>query len=192
MRRRTQGRRVERAIADVVVAGALVAALVAPARASSDDLEYRVKAEFVERFTHFVDWPPGAFAAGDAPFVLCVVGDTPVTTYLEAMARARRIKGRAVELRRVEDGAALAPCHLVFIAADERARLPQLLAAVAGRPILTVADAAGFGRAGVLINLVLDAEGRVRFEISSRVARRTALTLSAQLLKLSRLPSEVD
>jgi hypothetical protein len=185
-------RRVQRAVAEVTLAAAFLVATPAAANRSSDDLEYRVKAEFVERFTHFIDWPPGAFATGDSHFDLCVVGETPVTNYLEQMARSRRIKDRPVDLRHVKAGSDLSFCHLVFIASDERERLRQILTAVAGRPILTIADAEGFGRAGVLINLVLDNQGRVGFEISSRVARRTALTLNAQLLRLSRQAPQDD
>jgi len=195
MRRRTGrlARHLRRAIAGLGVASiltflapALAVVAPAPVHAGSDDLEYRVKAEFIERFTHFIEWPPTAFAGPDAPFVLCVVGRTPVTGYLEAMARVRRIRDRRVELRRLGPTAELSACHLVFIASDERAYLKQILARVAGRPIVTVADSEGFGRAGVLINLVLDGEGRVRFEISAAGARQSALTLNAQLLRLSR------
>jgi hypothetical protein len=158
----------------------------------TDGLEYRVKAEFVERFTHFVEWPPGAFASPDAPFVICVVGETPITTYLEELARARRIKGRPVELRRVRPDGELLRCHVVFIAADERIHLQKILAEVGRLPILTIADTEGFGRDGVLINLDVDDEGRVRFYISPGVAKRTALMLNAQLLRLSRHAPEDD
>lgn len=191
MRRRAgrMARRVRRAVAYVALASSLALVAPAPVRAGGDELEYRVKAEFIERFTHFIDWPPTAFAGPDAPFVLCVVGRTPVASFLDAMAQARRIKDRRVELRRLPPSADLSACHLVFIAADERPRLKQILARVAGRPIVTVADSEGFGRAGVLINLVLDDEGRVRFEISWASAHQSALTLNAQLLHLSRAAS---
>jgi hypothetical protein len=170
-------------------AAALVAAALAlGARAGiADELEYRVKAEFIERFTHFIDWPPAAFASADAPFVICVVGATPLTPYLQDLAARRRIKDRAVEVRHVAPSDDLLGCHLVFLAADERRNLPGILARVAGRPIVTVADTAGFGRAGVLINLELDPDGRVGFEISSSGAKRSPLTVKAQLLKLSHL-----
>ena len=173
----------------IVIAPAFAVIAPAPVRADGDELEARVKAEFIERFTHFIDWPPTAFAGPEAPFVLCVVGRTPVAAYLDAMARARRIKDRRVELRRAQPIADLSGCHMVFIASDERPRLKQILDAVAGKPIVTVADSEGFGRAGVLINLVLDPEGRVRFEISTAGAHKSALTLNAQLLKLSRIVS---
>lgn len=181
-------RRVRRAVASVGLALA-VAAMPASARAGGDALEYRVKAEFVERFTRFIEWPPTAFAGPDAPFVLCVVGRTPVTGFLEALAQSRRIKDRRVELRRLAPNADLSGCHLVFIASEERPWLKQILARVAGHPIVTVADSEGFGRAGVLINLVVDDEGRVRFEISPAGARQSALTLNAQLLRLSHASS---
>jgi len=201
MRRRTGrlARHLRRAIAGLGVASiltflapALAVVAPAPVHAGSDDLEYRVKAEFIERFTHFIDWPQSAFAGPDAPFILCVIGETPLGPYLDRLAQYRRIKGRAVQLRRVKANADLSQCHLVFIAADERAHLKQILARVEGRPIVTVADSEGFGRAGVLINLNLDAEGRVGFEISSASAKHTALTLNAQLLKLSRLSPGED
>jgi uncharacterized protein DUF4154 len=170
----------------------LSALMPRPAAAVTNEIEYQVKAEFVERFTHFVDWPPAAFPGPDAPFVICVIGDTPVTAYLQRMASGRRIKDRRVELRRLRPDADLRGCQVVFIAADERNHLAKIITAVGGLPILTVADSEGFGRAGVLINMVVDDDGRVRFDISSSVARRTALTLNAQLLKLSRHAPEDD
>ncbi|HEY2749135.1 MAG TPA: YfiR family protein [Polyangia bacterium] len=176
-------------MACLTFAATTASAFAAPG-ADGDELEARVKAEFVERFTHFIEWPPTAFAAPDAPFVLCVIGRTPVAANLEALARARKIKDRRVELRRPPPNGDLSACHVVFIASEERPRLKQILDAVAGHPIVTIADSEGFARAGVLINLVLDPEGRVRFEISPAGARHSALTLNAQLLRLSRVVSD--
>lgn len=175
-----------RAMVHVGIGAALFVTLAIRRAAAAGELEYRVKAEFIERFTHFIDWPPSAFASAASPFVLCVVGETPVTTYLAQLAQRRRIKDRPVTLLQLKASVDLSVCHLVFIAADERPYLKQILAGIDGHPIVTVGDSEGYGRAGVLINLLLDPEGRIGFEISQAEARRTALTLSAQLLKLSR------
>src|SRR4051812_821319 len=188
--------RAARGRAGIVAIGAAALAVAAIALfaalpAAADELEYPVKAEFIERFTHFIEWPPSAFASPDARFILCVVGETPLTAYLERLAARRRIKERPVELRMLKPNADPSACHLAFLAGDVRPYLKQILARVQGRPIVTVADSEGFARAGVLINLVLDPEGRVSFEISPHGARSTALTLNAQLLKLAHLsPSE--
>jgi hypothetical protein len=170
------------AAARISAALALFAALPAGAR----ELDYPVEAEFIERFTHFIEWPPSAFAGPDASFVLCVVGETPLTVHLARLAAHRRLKERDVELRTLGPSSDLSACHLAFLAGEVRPYLKQILSRVHGRPVVTVADSEGFARAGVLINLVLDPEGRVAFEISPRGARGSGLTLNAQLLKLAR------
>jgi hypothetical protein len=106
------------------------------------------------------------------------------------MTRERRIKERRAELRRLRAPAELAACQLAFIGPSERARLKQILSNTSGRPILTVSDSEGFAQQGVLINLLLDEDGHVRFEISSQEVRRSGLKISAQLLRLARLVGE--
>src|SRR6185369_7925247 len=62
-RRDARGRRAHRAGAAVVDARVLAALLMfagtlrAAHAATGDELEYPVKTEFIERFTHFIDWP---------------------------------------------------------------------------------------------------------------------------------------
>jgi hypothetical protein len=165
----------------------VAALLAAAAPAHADELEYMLKAEFMERFTHFVDWPADAFRTPDAPFVFCVVGDSPISPYLERIARDRRIKDRHAEVRHLRPGQDPGACHMLLIGADERQRLHVLLARIANRPVLTVSDAEGFGKEGVLINFYISDDDRVRFEISSNEVKRSPLKISAQLLRLARV-----
>jgi hypothetical protein len=177
------------------MAGLVVAALVSGALAppcAAHELEYQVKAEFIERFPRFIEWPSSAFAGPDAAFVLCVIGATPLERYLDRIARTRRIKERRVELRRLKPGTDPDGCHLVFVAPSERQRVRPLVAHVAGRAILTVADADGFAQLGIDINLILDDDGHVRFEICANELRRSGLNVSAQLLRLARPVAEVS
>jgi hypothetical protein len=166
----------------------LLAGMTAAASTRADELEQAVKAEFIERFTRFVDWPMQSMH--DAQFVICVIGETPMEPHLLRLAHERRIKDRPVELRHLKAGADVSGCHVLFIAPGERARLKQILAHSAGRPVLTIGDAEGFAQQGVLINLVVDDDGKVRFEICSTQLRRSGLNVSAQLLRLARLVEE--
>jgi hypothetical protein len=173
-------------------AGLALAALVAAGApvCLADELEYRVKAEFIERFTHFVDWPPGALEPANQPFVVCVIGESPLTSYLERMARDRRIKERRIDLRRIKAPADGAACHVLVIGAGERPRLRQILNSITGRPVLSVGDAEGFAKEGVLINFVVDDEGRVRFEICATELKRSGLKINVQLLRMARVVVE--
>jgi hypothetical protein len=167
-------------------AGVVLAGLVAPADAFAQPSEYAIKAEFIERFTRFVDWPESAFSAPDAPFVLCLMGENPFGDYLDRLARERKIKDRKVRLLRPAKPSELDACHLVFIAASESARTAAVVARTQGKPILTIADTPGLAQAGVLINFFLE-QDLVRFEINLDEVRRSGLTFSAKLLKLARV-----
>jgi hypothetical protein len=165
-----------------------IAALVLVATVSTARAEIsvgRLKSLFVERFTRFIDWPAQALPQG-APFVVCIQGTGDTAENLFEVARSRKFKDRPCEVRRVRAGSDLNSCQLLYVAGSEAAHLPEVIAAVAGRPILTVADSAGFADKGVLINLFQD-DKLMHFEINLPAVKRSKLTFSSQLLRLGRL-----
>ena len=167
-------------------AGAVLAGFVTPAEVLAQPSEYAIKAEFVERFTRFIDWPDEAFAGPDAPFALCVMGDDPFGDYLDRLARERKIKGRTVRLLHPAKPPELDDCHLAFIAQSESLRIAAIVARTQGKPILTIGDTPGFAQVGVIINFFLDRD-LVRFEINLGEAKQSGLVFSAKLLKLGRV-----
>jgi hypothetical protein len=70
----------------------------------------------------------------------------------------------------------------VFIHHSERDRLPELLAAVDKRSILTVSDLEGAAKLGVMIRFVTQS-GRIRMRINPDAARAAQLTISSNLLR---------
>jgi len=162
------------------------AGLSAPGRATPEYSEYEVKAEFIERFTRFVAWPQSVFASADSAFVVCVWGSGPLATQLERMVARGKIKDRPARLLHVEPSDGLDGCHILFVAVAERAAVRSIMARTRGKPILSVADQPGFAEAGVLINLIIDDEGAVRFEINREAADASGLKISAKLMRLAR------
>ena len=142
-----------------------------------------VKAELVERFCRFIDWPDGAFGPPERPFVIGIFGTDPVASHLEELARLRLIQGRPVEVRRLATPAGAGDCHLVWVSASARDRLSAILANTRGRAILTIADSPGLADAGVLINLVR-LGGHLSFEINLDEVRGSGLVFSSKLLRL--------
>jgi hypothetical protein len=150
----------------------------------SESLESRVKAAFIEKFTHFIDWPDDSLRH-DGQFVIGIIGYSPVTPHLLELTSGRKIKNRDLVLKSVVTGPAVSECQIVFIAPGESANLAAILARVKNRPILTVADSPGFADRGVMINL-FRAGNYVRFEINMDEVKRSALKFSSKLLVLSR------
>jgi hypothetical protein len=160
----------------------LVASAAPPAQSESE-----VKAEFVERFTHFVDWPPTAFSSPRAPFVVCVAGGGALSPALEKIVTRGPIQGHAAVIRQIDDPGGVEGCHILYLAPSLSGQLGGWLGRATNRPILSVGDTPGYGARGILVNLFVDGQARVRFEVNTETARQSGLRLSAQLLRLARL-----
>lgn len=147
--------------------------------------EYQIKAEFIERFTRFIEWPAAPPQPQGEPFVIGVIGRDPFNGYLEAIARARTIKGRPVKIAHLASLDAIRSCQILFIASSEKGSVVEIVARTRTYPVLTIADTPGALSSGVMINLYT-AENKVRFEVNEQQLSRVGFAASAQLLKLAR------
>ena len=164
---------------------ALLAVVCTPLRTAAGTFDdAQVKAAFVLNFLKFVTWPD---ASADAPLDVVVLGDEDVAKALEQAAAKQVVGGRAITIRPVRAAREIgANPHLLFIGAGERDRLPALLREYEGRPVLTVGDGAGYGRAGVVLNFYTS-DTRIRFEANTTAAARAGLQISSHLLRLARI-----
>ena len=145
--------------------------------------EYEVKAALLQKLALFVEWPASSTATNTAPFTIGILGEDPFKFNLEAVLSQKLIRGRALKFCRLAtiQDAIQTNCHLLFIAASEKGRLPEILNTLKTTPILTVGDTPGFGEKGVMINLDVVGE-RLRFEINETTAEQAGLRISSQLL----------
>lgn len=178
-------------IATLLLTGILSSARAGTAlRALPEYSEYEVKAEFIERFTRFVVWPESVFASADSAFVVCVLGTGPLAAQLERVVGRGKLKDRSARLQHVEQNDALDGCHILFVAVADRGAVRSVMHRTRGKPILSIGDQPGFAEAGVLINLIIDEDGAVRFEINREVADASGLKISAKLMRLARFVRE--
>ncbi|MCP5450994.1 MAG: YfiR family protein [Gammaproteobacteria bacterium] len=161
----------------------LVGSLLSSDTGASRFDEYAVKAAYLYNFAKFVEWPPEVFPATDSPLVICVAGENPFGTALEAL-HDKVVEGRPVEVRHMPTATGLDRCNVVFIGQAEQGRFKSVLAELARLPILTVSDIGGFAQAGGMIAL-FESDQHIRFNINITVARQANLKLSSQLLKLA-------
>jgi len=143
--------------------------------------EYQVKAAFLLNFVNFVQWPDGALA--EDTFTIGILGQDPFDSAVDSL-KGKTVKGRRVVVRRYDDPTDARQADVLFISASEKRVLPHILKALRGHSVLTVGDDKGFGRSGVMINLLL-LRKRVGFEINLVAAQREGLHISSHLLKLA-------
>jgi hypothetical protein len=162
------------------VACAIFAAAVASAAPAAG--EYQVKGAFLFNFARFVEWPAVTFVSAQAPFALCVYGEDPFGSDLDAVVRGQMVAGRAIDVRRIQDPGALSRCQIVFIAGSADRELESLLATLDHRATLTVSDVAGAARRGVMIRM-MTVNGRIRLRINIDAVRAAHLSVSSSLLR---------
>lgn len=160
----------------------MVAALLLAGNVCAAPGEYQVKAVFLFNFSHFVEWPPSAFASAEAPFVIGVFGHDPFGGQLDEVTRGETVNGRPLVIRRVRNAGEAAACQILFMHHSEAARLDNVLAALSHRSTLTVSDLDEAAQRGVMIALATE-NNRIRLRVNVDSARAAQLTISSKLLR---------
>lgn len=150
--------------------------------AQQPPVEYQLKAELLERFTDFIDWPPNSDP--NAPFLIGIMGKNPFGSYLDRFSQVT-VKGKKVKIMELASLSEMDHCQVVFIASSEEKNLSDILAKTMGKPILTVGDTDGFASKGVLINFY-QYDDYIRFEVNQSAVDKSGLKFSSRLLKLAR------
>ncbi len=162
-----------------------LAALLLPAKeqylSAQPSLEYQVKAAYLSKLSPFIDWPVTAFAAPNAPLVICIVGPDPFGAVLDRAVDGVRDRDHPLQVRRLAAPEPEAVCHILFAA--EAAVADQAMEQMQGKPVVTVSDSGQPGRG--MVSFVI-ASNRVRFDIDTAAAERVGLRFSSKLLSLAR------
>lgn len=148
--------------------------------------EPQIKALFLFNFAQFVEWPREAFAGPDAPLCLGVLGDNAVAEALIAATSGEKVAQHPLQVVQGRSVDAVQHCHVVFVGRAESGRLDDILAALKGKPVLTVGDTADSAQRGCILNFYRDGE-KVRFELNRQAAKAAELKPAAQLVRLAKL-----
>ncbi len=168
------------ALAGTAALGVLLALMPAPVAAQSAS-EDQLKVAFLYNFARFSQWPDGSFTHEDSPFVLGVIGTVSFAEALEVIQQ-KSIHGRPVEIRVLDEPTQLEGCHLLFVGASEKARLPEILQLAREWNVLTVAEMRDFASSGGVINFTRKAR-KVGFQINVAAAKQIGVKLGSELLK---------
>jgi hypothetical protein len=150
------------------------------------EVEYKIKAAYLYNFTKYVEWP--ATAASDpvpgAPFVIGVVGASPIAEHLRMIAKLKMVGDRPLKVRQFDDSSKLQYCAIVFV--SEQAppeEQKKVLEALASLPVLTVGESTEFNDWGGVLRFKIVGD-RVNLAISKSAYERIGLALSSKLLQL--------
>ena len=159
---------------------ALLVTLSAPAHDILD--EYEAKAGFVYNIAKFVEWPASAFSSPMDPFVLCVLGESPIRPVLEQAVASRTIGSRHFSVRSISSARGTGGCSLVFVSQSAQKGWRAGLSSVSLTGILVVGESDSID--GMMINLKRSGD-KIRLQVDLEATRRAHLGISSRLLSLA-------
>ncbi|WP_374366527.1 YfiR family protein [Piscinibacter sp.] len=157
----------------------------APLRAQPPAGEADAKVRFTLTLARFVQWPADMERAS---LRLCVLQRSPALAAAFASRQGTVVTGRVLEVLG-GDAVRTARCDLLFVDASAGGAGAEALAAVAGRPVLTLGTVDGFASHGGMVELV-NVDDALRFDVNLAPLRAAHLGLSSQALKLARRVQE--
>ncbi len=152
---------------------------------------YVLKAVYLEKFTRFVSWPEESRMDNpELPFIIAVIGRTPLTENLEQIYSNQKINNKKVEVKRISNLYEIENVHILVIAETERKNLQNILALTKKSPVLTISEAPNFAEKGVLINFYED-RNKLRFEINETAVLQSPLQMSFYLLNSAKIVNPI-
>ena len=148
--------------------------------------EYPLKAAVLSNLANFVDWPAGAFTGPAAPWVICILGDSPIRPVLERAAQVTLIDQRRFLIRPVSEAHQAKGCHLLFFSSAGRSRWRSVLGNFETPGVLTVGESDGFADDGGMVNLKTE-EVKIRIQVNLEAAQRGGFKFSSKLLSLAQI-----
>ncbi len=154
--------------------------------------EYQIKAAYLCKFATYIEWPAAA-AASDAtvPVVIGVLASDAVAAEMANTVQGQSAGGRAIVVRRIDAHERLDGLSILFIARTQAARAPEALAALQGRPVLTVAESDLPGDSNSMVKFIV-IDDKVKFDVALPLVVHSGLKISARLLAVARVVTGRD
>jgi hypothetical protein len=146
--------------------------------------EHQVKAAILFNLAKYVEWPAERLPAPESPILLGILGEDNFGDDFKRMVEGKTINGRKLVLKRMSPGEEMKSLHLLFIAAAERKRVPQVLDQLRECSVLTVGETDDFAQLGGMVQLAMK-DSRIRPQVNLKAAERVSLKISSRLLSIS-------
>ena len=156
--------------------------------------EYERKANFILSFCRLSNHPEMPFQSPDENLVIGVLGEDPLTPYIDALA-GEKCRTHDIEVVHYSITDDYTQPRALFIGSSEQHRLADILARLNGKSVLTIGDFEGFAEAGGMVGFTyqdmpkstLPNARRVRFKINPEVAEAAQINFGIQLVNLGEI-----
>jgi hypothetical protein len=151
--------------------------------------EYTLKAIWLGKFTHFIEWP--ANHSSNRYFTIGVFHSDPFKGKLESIYSNYLINNKPVKIKYIFSCDSIKYFDLLFIPKDNEKQLAQIIRIAHENSVLLIGDSDGYAEQGVHINFFTINE-QVRFEINEFAMRKSELFISYRLLNIAKIVQPIS
>jgi len=141
--------------------------------------EYLLKAGYVEKFTHFIEWPE-VYNSDDTLFRIGIMGDQNMESALKEIFSKVSIRNKRVVINRLSSLHETGKYQILVFSGAIR-NFSEVIAKTSGNPVLTISEQSGYGKKGAIINLIV-VDNFIRFEVNRKSLEKSGLKMSSLLL----------
>lgn len=148
--------------------------------AKAQEVNYKSYTLFVYNFMKYIEWPED----GKEEFVVGVLGESPVYNELVALAKAKKVKGKTILLKKLSRPEEAAECHMVYIAPGKSSNIKLVNETIRSKPVLIVGEREGLASKGAALSFVTLEDDVLKFDINKNIIEQHALKIPSSLLAL--------
>jgi len=137
----------------------------------------QIKAVFLEKFTHLIQWPDKL----ENEFLICVVNDKDFAKALKEIYKTKKFQDKKVKIINVNKKEALPNCQLLYLGGDIK-ESDAFFKQLKNKPMLTVSDQEDYISNDIMITIFLK-QKRFKYVINNRAAKEVNIDISYLLLQ---------
>lgn len=146
--------------------------------------ELEIQAAYLFNFGKYVTWPEGADPS--QPFVIGVVGDSPIQGPLSRLAKSKSLNNRPIAVKPIKAASDYQACQILFVPDGQNHELvAEVVRRARATPTLIVGERRTSLEGGGMVNFFPEGN-TLRFEIDPKAADRAQLKISSKLLALGK------
>lgn len=148
---------------------------------STGKAETDMKADIIVNILRYVEWPNSVEMPGDAILSICVLGDDMLATSLERYHRMS-LNGKKLVIEFLKKPRDIYHCNAVYVGYEMYDRIIPMLSSLAGKRIMSIADAADFHDQGGMIGVGVEGQN-AKISINYSSVRFSGLIIRSRLLR---------
>jgi hypothetical protein len=137
-----------------------------------------LQAAYLYNYAKYITWP----GEGDH-FVIGIYLDADITGDLETLLTGKRVRGKAIEIRKITTTEELLECNIVYLSGTNSKSIELLITSLEGKNILLVTED-DLVRKGATVSFVVE-DDKLKFKVKKTLLDKAGLVASEGLLKLA-------